>query len=312
METDTRKILVGGIQKFSTDDGPGIRTTVFLKGCPLNCRWCHNPELISPQQQIIRMPNSCIRCGYCIEHCPQGGIFVNSEGEVDIDRARCKMCMTCVNGCYAEALRAVAKPMSAKEVMYEVEKDAEFYAGTGGGMTISGGELLMHHEFAKELVTLALERGINVCLDTSGCGDGDALEELALMVNVTDILYDMKCIDRDRHKELTGLYNDVILENLSRLASLEPVRPKLHMRMPLIKGLNDDTELISRTAEFYSEHGLSRVTLLPYHRLGVTKMKHIGGSQETFSPPSDERIEEIRALFESIGMHVEVSSISQK
>ena len=132
-EAQELQTLIGGIQKFSTDDGSGIRTTVFLKGCPLRCRWCHNPELISPEQQIIRMPNSCIRCGYCLNHCPQKAIFVNADKEIDIDRSHCNKCMACVKGCFAEGLRAVGKEMTPDEVMAEVVKDKQFYENTGGG-----------------------------------------------------------------------------------------------------------------------------------------------------------------------------------
>ncbi|MCQ2553271.1 MAG: glycyl-radical enzyme activating protein [Clostridia bacterium] len=304
-------VLIGGIQKFSTDDGPGIRTTVFIKGCPLNCKWCHNPELIDFNQQIIEMPNSCIKCGYCIKNCKEQAVFVDAEKKVKVNREKCTMCMECVDNCYAQGLKAVGKELTAEAVMKEVAKDKGFYNRTGGGLTISGGELLSHKDFALELVKLAQKEEINVCLDTSGCGKLEDLIELASYPNVTDILYDMKCVDSEKHVELTGLSNNVIPENLKKLAADEILRKKIHMRMPLIKGLNDSEEIIEKTKAFYKENNLKKVTLLPYHPLGVNKMKNIGGHQERYEAPNDERLVDIMNEFKSIGMDVEVSSFDK-
>lgn len=307
MSNIAESVLVGSIQKFSVEDGPGIRTTVFLKGCPLNCRWCHNPELIASQQQLIKSPNNCIGCGYCVGVCPRGAVTMTPEDGVVIDRDKCDLCLKCADRCYANALRPVAKQMTVDEILRVVQQDKGFYDNTGGGMTVSGGELLTHGEFVSSLIDEAGKRGISVCMDTCGFGASDTLMSLALKDNVTDILYDMKSIDDEVHREYTGVSNELIIHNLRMLAADAVTLDKLIMRMPLIGGVNDGDDIIRRTGELYGELGIKRVSLLPYHNLGISKKRNVGGIQEEFSQPTEERLTEIEIYFENqINLEVEI------
>lgn len=310
MSKKAASVLVGSIQKFSVEDGPGIRTTVFLKGCPLSCKWCHNPEMIDVAQQLISSPNNCIGCGHCIQICPQRAISMDPEKGIQVDRKACDVCLKCAKGCYAQALRPVAKEMTVDEILETAEQDKRFYDHTGGGITVSGGEMLTHAGFVGQLLEEAAKRGIHVCLDTSGFGDAKALQELAKKENVTDILYDMKSIDDEVHKAYTGVGNQLILANLRMLAQDPATAAKLTLRMPLVQGVNDSEEIIRKTGEFYKESGIKKVNLLPYHNLGISKERNVGGVQEEFQPPSEERLSEIERYFKE-ELHLDVSILGR-
>ncbi len=304
------RVLVGGIQRFSVEDGPGIRTTVFFKGCPLECKWCHNPELISNKQQLIKNPNNCIACGYCIKQCTRNALIMDSVAGIIIDTKRCDLCLLCTNACYARALRPVAKPMSIDEIVDAVIQDKDFYDNTGGGVTLSGGEILTNPEFIIDLIDALREFDLNVCLDTSGFGDSDLFLKMALKENVKDIFYDMKSIDDKVHLAFTGVSNHLILDNLKMLAEYKEILNKITMRMPLISGVNDKEYIIRQTGEFYKEINIKRVNLLPYHNLGINKKKNMGGEQNRFSAPKEAWLKEIKNYFQQeIKLKVEILGV---
>ncbi|MBQ9015806.1 MAG: glycyl-radical enzyme activating protein [Firmicutes bacterium] len=299
--------LVGDIQKFSTQDGPGIRSTVFLKGCPLRCVWCHNPEMIRPENQMILSPSRCIGCGVCAEVCPEGGITIGEHGPV-IDFASCSACGACSEACYSKAINPVAKEMSVEEVMAAVLQDKDFYADSGGGVTISGGEPLSHVPFARALIDACAEEDINVCIDTSGYGRTYQLMDLALSPNVTHVLYDLKHMDPASHEKLTGVRNERILANLRTLAADPRTHDKIWVRMPLIKDINDGDETIQAAVILLKELAIKQVSLLGYHEMGIAKARNIGAQFERFEEPSGERMLEIQHQMEAAGINVEIRS----
>jgi pyruvate formate lyase activating enzyme len=265
------KGIVFDIQHFCVDDGPGIRTAVFLKGCPLRCVWCHNAEGLSAQPQLYYTAGSCTGCGQCEAACAQKAHRIGADGHT-IDRSACTACGTCAKVCPNGALRLAGRPMTAEEVLTEVAKNIPFYRNSGGGMTLSGGEPLAQSIFSAALAQAAQHRGISVCVETCGYGDPAALETLA---QYTDLfLFDFKHSDPRAHKAYTGVDNALILENLQRLAAWN--KPVI-LRCPVIPGVNDTDAhytAIARLANTYDT--ITEIHLMPYHPYGLSKFAAMG------------------------------------
>lgn len=263
--------MIFDIQKFSIHDGPGIRTTVFLKGCPLRCRWCHNPESNTREPQLSFLPDRCIGCGFCFERCPQHAHKM-VDGRHVIDRDACVVCGACTEKCYAEALEMVGREATVEEVIDEVMKDKPFYDTSGGGMTVSGGEPLMQADFTLALLRAAKERSLHCCIETSGYAPFEIIDSLRPYIDI--FLYDVKETDDARHKILTGVGCRRIQDNLKRLHDLGE---KIVIRLPMVPGCNDTAEHFQGLAKLARElPNVQGFEIMPYHRLGEGKLERMG------------------------------------
>lgn len=261
--------FITNIQGYSIHDGPGIRTVVFFKGCPLSCKWCANPECISGKPQIGFIELLCKGCGKCIETCQNNAINTD-ENKHRIDYSLCNSCGECSDKCSYGALVQYGKSMTVDEVWDEVRRDKIFYDTSGGGVTVSGGEPLLHPTFVRELFELCHDEQINTCVETCGSVNLDAFQEV---MPVTDhFLFDLKHLDPDIHKSYTGHNNDRILKNA---AFLVKHNADIVFRNPLIPGINDSESNIEATSEFLNNLGQKamRLELMPFHRLGKDKYK---------------------------------------
>ena len=279
-ERQQDKGLIFDIQRYSLHDGPGIRTTVFMKGCPLNCRWCSNPESIKPYLQIMTNDSKCVRCGKCAEVCLPGAITV--DGKRKINRSKCNLCLKCTEYCPTGAIRVVGQYVTVDEVISEVKKDRLFYQNSGGGVTISGGEPLFQWKFVSSLLKECKREGLPTTLDTSGYAEWEVLDNILRYVDL--VLFDIKHMNSLSHKWGTGRENPLILKNARSTAQ----RVRTWLRFPLIPGYNDSEANIRDLAHFAKEIGIEKISILPYHEWGKSKYKQLGRRYIQKVKPLDE------------------------
>ena len=292
------------IKRYAINDGPGIRTTIFLKGCSLNCKWCHNPESIPTQQQKMFSPDKCIGSKECIKHCPNDALTLTPKGIVT-NVELCALCGKCAQVCPTKAMEMIGKAMTVKEVMKQIKREVVFMDNSEGGVTISGGEPLLHHQYLIKLLDACGEEGIHRCIDTSGFANSKVLLEVASKSE--HFLYDLKMMDDKKHKEWTGVSNKNILENLKILA--ETGTP-INIRIPLIKGVNDDEKNIHDSAKFIAAlNGKSLVVnILPFHNIAEMKYEKLGiqYNKGNMDEPEIKRQNEILEIFKSYGIKSEI------
>ena len=291
--------IVFDVKHFAVHDGPGIRTTVFLKGCPLRCLWCHSPESQSPRPEVAYYPNFCIGCGACVEACPHGAQIL---GTPKIIRERCQGAGRCAEECYAGATIMYGEEATVEELLEEVDKDRLLYETSGGGVTLSGGEPAMQPGFALALLGAFKERGYHIALDTSGHAEWGVLEKV--MADADLVLYDLKHMDSFTHEEITGVPNRLILANLERAAGSGKT---LVVRVPVIPGYNDSPENFTAMAGFLGGlRGVEAVELLPYHNLGTPKYNALGRGYplEGLQTPEPEELSVLGSLLEAEGLMV--------
>ncbi|MFB0565354.1 MAG: glycyl-radical enzyme activating protein [Candidatus Aminicenantaceae bacterium] len=298
------KAIIFDIKRYAIHDGPGIRTTLFFKGCALQCQWCHNPEGIDSNPELIFYSKRCSKeCEACLTSCPQDAIDIE-KGSVHVDRVKCDLCGHCEEACVYGALEIVGRELTVQEVLEEVEKDRIFFDESGGGVTLSGGEPLAQFDFLEALLDALEERKVHVALDTSGHISFEQLERIS---DKTDLfLYDIKTIDDKKHEKYTGISNKEILENLRYLSSRG--KPVI-VRIPLISKINDDVQSIKMAAEYLdSLKNIKQINLLPYHKGGCEKYRLLGKekSLKVFQPPSNERIEKIKKFLSNSDFLVKV------
>jgi len=297
----TKKGMVFDIERYTLHDGPGIRTTVFLKGCPLRCLWCSNPESQYMNKQLAYFSNKCTACGNCHHVCPENAIIVKEENKpIEVDFDKCSDCGICTEHCYPEALVLLGEEMSSEEVFDVIKRDVGFYKRTGGGVTLSGGEPLMQVEFSADILKKCNQASIHTAIQTSGFGLAEEFDVLLPYLDL--IIYDIKHTDSETHTSLTGVSNKPILNNLDHLYQK---KADIVLQFPLIPGCNNGDANISGIIRLLKKYPKIRgLSVILYHRLGVSKYQRIGFDYKLRGTevPSQSYIETIKAKFADNGI----------
>lgn len=297
------KGIVFNIQKFSIHDGPGIRTTVFLKGCPLNCRWCANPESKSADQEVLYTKSACLHCGSCVSACPQQGIHFDEEGMLRFQPELCTHCLSCVAACPSHTLTVEGEEYSIKELLEEVRKDQPFYEKSGGGVTLSGGEPLLQKEFTFAFLKALKAEGIHTTIETTAYTETAYFEQV---LPYLDLLYiDLKHPDDKMHQKMTDVSNRQIIQNIR--CAVEHGKD-VTIRIPVIPRFNHSVETARKYTELLREIGIQTVHLLPFHQMGQGKWDALGLDYQYQDDKNmqKEEVFEMRDVFESAGFQVQI------
>ena len=297
------KGIISEIERYAIKDGPGIRTVVFLKGCPLKCRWCANPETQKSIYQLMYWKTRCIGCKQCVKACPNHALSFGKTG-IEINRSSCLSCGTCVDTCNSQALTMAGDLRTVDEVVWEIIKDKPYYLASGGGVTFSGGEAACQGDFVYEVAKSCKEQKISTCIETCGYAEWSVYEKMLPYMDY--FYYDLKLIDKNRHREYTGVSNKLILDNYCNLVA---AGADMTVRIPIIPTVNNTGKNIQDTIGFLLKNSPGcHVSLLPYHRLGASKYNKLDMdySMNELEPPSNAEMERIAGIFQKNGFFVTI------